>query len=58
MEDWTKQIGSILIISGNDVLYTAEQVSAKQAKEHAKRNLRCIVLYKTAYSKVTLINNT
>ena len=36
MEDWAKQIDSILAAGGNDVLQTLGQVSAEQAKEHAE----------------------
>ena len=36
MEDWAKQIDIILAAGGNEVLQTTGQVSAEQAKEHAK----------------------
>ena len=36
MEDWVKQIDTILVAGGNDVLQTAGQVTAEQAKEHAE----------------------
>ena len=36
MEDWAKQIDTILVAGGNDVLQTAGQVTAEQAKEHAE----------------------
>lgn len=36
MEDWAKQIDTILAAGGNDVLQTTGQVSAEQAKEHAE----------------------
>ena len=36
MEDWLKQIDTILAAGGNDVLQTTGQVSAEQAKEHAE----------------------
>ena len=36
MEDWAKQIDSILAAGGNEVLQTAGQVTAEQAKEHAE----------------------
>ena len=36
MEDWAKQIDTILAAGGNDVLQTAGQVTAEQAKEHAE----------------------
>ena len=36
MEDWAKQIDTILAAGGNEVLQTAGQVSAEQAKEHAE----------------------
>ena len=36
MEDWSKRIDTILAAGGNDVLQTAEQVTAEQAKEHAE----------------------
>ena len=36
MEDWSKQIDTILAAGGNDVLQTTGQVSAEQAKEHAE----------------------
>ena len=36
MEDWAKQIDTILTAGGNDVLQTAGQVTAEQAKEHAE----------------------
>ena len=36
MEDWVKQIDTILVAGGNEVLQTTGQVSAEQAKEHAE----------------------
>ena len=36
MEDWSKRIDTILAAGGNDVLQTAEQVTAEQAKEYAE----------------------
>ncbi len=36
MEDWAKQIDTILAAGGNAVLQTTGQVSAEQAKEHAE----------------------
>ena len=36
MEDWAKQIDTILAAGGNDVLQTTGQVTAEQAKEHAE----------------------
>ena len=36
MEDWAKQIDTILAAGGNEVLQTTGQVSAEQAKEHAE----------------------
>lgn len=36
MEDWAKQIDTILTAGGNEVLQTAGEVSAEQAKEHAE----------------------
>jgi hypothetical protein len=36
MEDWSKRIDTILAAGGNDVLQTAGQVTAEQAKEHAE----------------------
>ena len=36
MEDWAKQIDTILTAGGNEVLQTTGQVSAEQAKEHAE----------------------
>lgn len=36
MEDWAKQIDTILAASGNEVLQMAGQVTAEQAKEHAE----------------------
>ena len=36
MEDWAKKIDTILTAGGNDVLQTAGQVTAEQAKEHAE----------------------
>ena len=36
MEDWAKQIDTILAAGGNEVLQTAGQVTAEQAKEHAE----------------------
>ena len=36
MEDWAKQIDTILAAGGNEVLQTTSQVSAEQAKEHAE----------------------
>ena len=36
MEDWAKQIDTILVAGGNEVLQTTGQVSAEQAKEHAE----------------------
>ena len=34
MEDWAKQIDTILAAGGNEVLQTAGNVSAEEAKEH------------------------
>ena len=36
MEDWAKQIDTILVAGGNDILQTAGQVTAEQAKEYAE----------------------
>ena len=36
MEDWAKQIDTILAAGGNDVLQTAGSVSAEEAKKHAE----------------------
>ncbi|WP_031533647.1 MULTISPECIES: virulence RhuM family protein [unclassified Bacteroides] len=36
MEDWAKRIDTILASGGNEVLQTAGQVTAEQAKEHAE----------------------
>ena len=36
MDDWSKRIDTILAAGGNDVLQTAEQVTAEQAKEYAE----------------------
>lgn len=36
MEDWAKQIDTILVAGGNEVLQTTGQVTAEQAKEHAE----------------------
>ena len=36
MEDWAKQIDTISAAGGNEVLQTAGQVTAEQAKEHAE----------------------
>ena len=36
MEDWAKQIDTILAAGGNEVLQTAGNVSAEEAKEHAE----------------------
>ena len=36
MEDWAKQIDTILAAGGNEVLQSAGQVTAAQAKEHAE----------------------
>ena len=36
MEDWAKQIDTILAAGGNEVLQTTGQVSAEQAKEYAE----------------------
>ena len=36
MEDWAKQIDTILAAGGNEVLQTAGSVSAEEAKEHAE----------------------
>lgn len=36
MEDWAKQIDSILAAGGNEILQTAGKVTAEQAKEHAE----------------------
>lgn len=36
MEDWAKQIDTILAAGGNEVLQTAGQVTAEQAKEYAE----------------------
>ena len=35
MEDWAKQIDTILAAGGNDVLQTTGSVTAEEAKEHA-----------------------
>ena len=36
MEDWAKQIDTILAAGGNEVLQAIGQVTAEQAKEHAE----------------------
>ena len=36
MEDWAKQIDTILAAGGNEVLQTAGSISAEEAKEHAE----------------------
>ncbi|MBO7052806.1 MAG: virulence RhuM family protein [Prevotella sp.] len=36
MEDWAKQIDTILVAGGNKVLQTAGSVTAEEAKEHAE----------------------
>ena len=36
MEDWAKQIDTILAAGGNEVLQTTGQVTAEEAKEHAE----------------------
>ena len=36
MEDWAKQIDTILAAGGNDVLQTTGSVTAEEAKEHAE----------------------
>ena len=36
MEDWAKQIDTILAAGGNEVLQTAGEATAEQAKEHAE----------------------
>ena len=36
MEDWAKQIDTILAAGGNEVLQTTREVTAEQAKEHAE----------------------
>ncbi|MBR3521147.1 MAG: virulence RhuM family protein, partial [Prevotella sp.] len=36
MEDWAKQIDTILAAGGNEVLQTPGQATAEQAKEHAE----------------------
>ena len=36
MEDWAKQIDTILVAGGNEVLQTTGQVTTEQAKEHAE----------------------
>ena len=36
MEDWAKQIDTILAAGGNEVLQTAGPVTAEEAKEHAE----------------------
>ncbi len=36
MEDWAKQIGTILAAGGNEVLQTAGSVTAGEAREHAE----------------------
>lgn len=36
MEDWAKQIDTILAAGGNEVLQTAGRISAEEAKEHAE----------------------
>lgn len=36
MEDWAKQIDTILAAGGNEILQTAGKVTAEQAKEHAE----------------------
>ena len=36
MEDWAKQIDTILAAGGNEVIQATGQVTAEQAKEHAE----------------------
>ena len=36
MEDWAKQIDTILAAGGNEVLQTSGQVTAEQAREYAE----------------------
>lgn len=36
MEDWAKQIDTILAAGGNEVLQTAGRITAEDAKEHAE----------------------
>ena len=36
MEDWAKQIDTILVAGGNEVLTTTGSVTAEEAKEHAE----------------------
>ena len=36
MEDWAKQIDTILAAGGNEVLQNAGSVTAEEAKEHAE----------------------
>ena len=36
MEDWAKQIDTILAAGGNEVLQNAGTVTAEEAKEHAE----------------------
>ena len=36
MEDWAKQIDTILAAGGNEVLQSSGKVTAEEAKEHAE----------------------
>ena len=36
MEDWAKQIDTILAAGGNEVFQTSGKVTAEEAKEHAE----------------------
>lgn len=36
MEDWAKQIDTILAADGNEVLQTSGSITAEEAKEHAE----------------------
>ena len=47
MEDWAKQIDTILAAGGNEVLQTSGNVTAKEAKEHAETEFeKCLFLIK------------
>ena len=55
MEDWAKQIDTILAAGGNEVLKRQAKCLPNKQKNMQKRSLKSIVSYKTACSKVISI---
>ena len=54
MEDWAKQIDTILAAGGNEVLKRLDKLLQNKPKNMQKRYLKSIVSYKTTCSKATL----